>query len=315
MKSYFLFFGLLLILCTGHGQRYDQLTVMNSPGVTTYFSKGYDQRAKQIATRVENVISYYYDLINFKPSVSLLILSKADWRDYTKFPVYGMPHYTNNATLIIAAEDNEFWRSFLSLKDLPEETARQARQIYSLPDTRLNDTRPNDSSGRAVGQGSLSMQAFFDLLAIHELGHAFHNQGKLQMQRKWMGELFCNILLHTYIAEKEPEQLPALALLPKIVVSGGTKNYKYTSLKDLEDNYTEIGQQHPQNYGWYQFRWHVAAANTYDTDGKGAFQRLWTTLQAEQSKLNDTLLAELLQTKVGNSVADVMLRWEADMVR
>ena len=297
MKSYFLFFGLLLSLCTGHGQSYDKLSVMSSPGVTTYFSKGFDQRARQIATRVENVIGYYYNLINFKPSVSLLILSKADWSDHTKFPVYGMPHYTNNATLIVAAEDNEFWRSFLSLEDLPEETLRRVKQIYGRRDS------------------SVSMQAFFDLLAIHELGHAFHSQGKLQMQRKWMGELFCNILLHTYIAEKEPEQLPALTLFPKIVVSGGAKNYKYTSLQQLEENYNEIGQQHPQNYGWYQCRWHVAAGAIYDTNGKNAFQRLWSTLQTEQVKLTDTALAELLENKVGKSVADMMLRWEKDIIR
>ena len=159
------------------------------------------------------------------------------------------------------------------------------------------------------------MQAFFDLLAIHELGHAFHIQGKLQMQRKWMGELFCNIFLHTYIAEKEPGQLPALTLFPKIVVSGGIKNYKYTSLQELEEKYNEIGPQHPQNYGWYQCRWHAAAAAIYDTDGKTVFQRLWATLQTEQVKLNDVSLAELLQTKVGKSVADVLLRWETDMVK
>ena len=57
------------------------------------------------------------------------------------------------------------------------------------------------------------------LLALHELGHAFHQQGGLKMHRNWMGELFCNILLHTYIAENEPEQLPALTVLPKTEVS------------------------------------------------------------------------------------------------
>ena len=295
MKSYFLFFGLLLSLCTSQGQGYEKLIILQGKGLTTYFSKGHDQRAKQIATRVENVITYYNDLIKFKPSVTLLILSKADWSDYTKFPVYGMPHYTSSSTLIVAAEDNEYWRSFLSAKDLPEETRSEVMKIYGLPDN------------------SLSMQAFFDLLAIHELGHAFHSQGKLQMQRKWMGELFCNILLHTYIAEKEPDQLPALTLFPKIVVSGGIKNYKYTSLLELEENYSEIAQQHPQNYGWYQCRWHFAAATIYDTDGKVAFQRLWSTLKTEQETLNDTSLAVLLQAKVGKPVADVLLRWETDM--
>jgi len=41
------------------------------------------------------------------------------------------------------------------------------------------------------------------------------------MQRLWMQELFCNIMLHTYIAENEPQNLPALELFPEMVVSGG----------------------------------------------------------------------------------------------
>ncbi len=73
--------------------------------------------------------------------------------------------------------------------------------------------------------------------------------------------------------------------------------------------------QHPQNYGWYQCRWHVAASTIYDTDGKAAFQRLWSTLKTEQGKLDDPALADLLQTKVGKSFADVLLRWETDMVK
>ena len=258
---------------------------------------GHEQRAKQIAARVENVMTFYNGIIGFKPTVTLLLLSKADWSSYTDFPVYGMPHYKGDSTLVVAAEDNDFWRSLLSVKDLPDDIRKQAGKVYGMPD------------------GSVSMQAFFDLLAIHELGHAFHIQGKLEMQRRWMGELLCNILLHIYIAEKEPGQLPALTLFPKIIVSGGTKNYKYTTLQELEENYNELGKQHPQNYGWYQCRWHVAAATIYDADGKNVFKPLWNTLKTEQTKLNDTALADLLKTKVSNAVADVLLRWEKDMVK
>ena len=46
------------------------------------------------------------------------------------------------------------------------------------------------------------------------------------------GELFCNILLHTYIAENEPEQLSALTVFPQMVIAGGTDGFVYTSLSD-----------------------------------------------------------------------------------
>jgi len=297
MKICFFLFGCMFCFLSIHAQGYDKLNGLPNSAVTTYFSKGHEQRAKQIAARLENVMTFYSGIIGFRPSVTLLLLSKADWASYTDFPVYGMPHYKGDSTLIIAAEDNDFWRSSFSVKDLPDDIRKQAEKVYGIPD------------------GNVSMQAFFDLLAIHELGHAFHIQGKLQVQRKWMGELFCNILLHIYIAEKEPGQLPALTLFPEIIVSGGTKNYKYTTLQELEGNYNELGQQHPQNYGWYQCRWHVAAATIYDTDGKNIFKPLWNTLKTEQTKLNDNALADLLKTKVSKAVADVLLRWEKDMVK
>ena len=296
MKTVFLFFHCLGFSFSMYAQNYDKLKALPGSGIKTYFSTGHERRAKQITTRVENVMIFYKELIGFRPSVTLLLLSKDDWSNYTKVPVYGMPHYKGDSTLIIAAEDNDFWRSLLSVKDLPDDVRKQAMKVYGLPD------------------GTVSMQAFFDLLAIHELGHAFHNQGKLQMQRKWMGELFCNILLHTYIAEKEPGQLPALTLFPKIIISGGTKNYKFTSLQELEEHYNEIAMQHPQNYGWYQCRWHAAAATLYDGDGKNGFKNLWDNLQSEQAKLDDASLAKLLETKVSKLVADVMLRWEKDIV-
>lgn len=297
MKPVMLFICATLFCLTSFAQPYDKLQSLSGAGVTTFYSEGFMARAQQTATRLEKVMSYYQEMLGFKPVVTVLLLNKADWPLYTRFPVYGMPHYNDDATLVVAAEDNDFWRSFLNVKELPEDIRLQAEKVYGLPDK------------------TVSMQAFFDLLAIHELGHAFHMQGKLQVQRKWMGELFCNILLHTYIAEKEPEQLAALTLFPRIVVNGGVKNYRYTSLKDLEERYDEIGQQHPQNYGWYQCRWHAAAAGIYDADGKAVMQRLWNTLKSKQEKLNDADFAGLLHTGVSSKTADVLRKWEADMIR
>ena len=74
-----------------------------------------------------------------------------------------------------------------ALNQLPPALSRQVQKVYKN------------------SEDNLSMQDFLDLLALHELGPAFHTQGGLKMQRNWMGELFVNILLHAYIAENEPE--------------------------------------------------------------------------------------------------------------
>lgn len=154
------------------------------------------------------------------------------------------------------------------------------------------------------------MRSFFDLLAVHELGHAFHIQGGLTMQRKWMGELFANILLHTYIGEKEPELLPNLTIFPKMVVSSTNKEeLKYTTLNELEPNYNLIVQQYPNNYGWYQSRWHMAAATFYDVGGVKALQNLWQALKNQKEPLDDSAFTKLLSEKAHQSIADVQLKW------
>lgn len=159
------------------------------------------------------------------------------------------------------------------------------------------------------------MQAFFDLLAIHELGHAFHFQANLNMQRKWLAELYVNSLLHAYIAEIEPESLPALTLIAKMVLGAGTKGLTYTSLVDIENRYNEIGQKYPNNYGWYQFRWHNAAGKIYDTSGARINRIWWDALRTKNEKLSDTELIMFLESEVGESVADVMRYWDRDTIK
>jgi hypothetical protein len=283
----------LLFITKLPAQTFDNLNHLEGHKTKTYYSNGSKEQAEIMATRCDNVITFYNPLINFEPTVTLLVLSPEDWSKYTDFPVYGMPHYNDSQTLIVASDDNAFWKSFIPpLDQLPSELAEQITNAYS-------DTN-----------NSLSMRGFFDLLAIHELGHAYHIQGGLKMQRKWMGELFSNIFLHTYIAEMEPELLPALTVFPQMVVTSTNKEeLKYTTLVELESNYDILGQQFPQNYGWYQCRWHIAAGNIYDAGGIIAFQNLWKTLKDQQESLNDEEFALLLANDVDQSVADMQLNW------
>ncbi len=289
-------FFLVLVSITFHlpaiAQQYDDLHSVKGIDTKVYYSTGHEQRAKDIATQIKNAIDYNSKLLEFKPEVTLLVLSPEDWSKHTSFPVYGMAHYKDDKTLVVASSDNNFWKSFIPpLEQLTPSLAEKIKSTYKTID------------------GKLSMQPFFDLLAIHELGHAFHIQGNLTMQRKWMGEMFCNILLHTYIAEKEPEQLDALTVFPEMVVAAGTTGYKFTTLIEFEKNYTELGQNHPKNYGWYQCRLHVAAKNIYNRGSKKVLVKLWKALRLTSEKMNDKQFASFLKTKVHKSVADVMLKW------
>ena len=277
----------------------DSLNQLKNHDFAVYYSVDHQQRAETTAQRIEKAMAYQQQLLRFKPTITLFVLSVADWKIYTSGMVYGMPHYDEKDNrLIVAAEDNPFWKSFLPPPDqLPAELRGPIQKAY------------------ITANGQLSMQAFFDLLAVHELGHAFHIQGGLTMQRTWMGELFCNILLHTYIAEKEPELLPALTLFPRMVVAAGAKEFKFTTLQDVHQRYNEIGQQYPKNYGWYQCRWHSAAAGIYDTAGKQLCRKLWDALKSKKEKLTDEQLAAFLETAADKSIADMMRNWDRDTVK
>jgi len=297
MHKYFsqLLIVFICLFAQAYAQVPDSLNVIKSKSALIYYSAGYEQRANDIAKRVEKAITWYQQLLEAKPDVTLMVLSAADWKKHTSMgAVYGMPHINpKNKTLYVAAEDNPFWKSFLPpLNQLPPALGEQIQKVYTN------------------NNGNISMQAFFDLLAIHELGHAFHYQAGLNMQRKWMGELFVNILLHAYIAENEPELLPALTLFPKMVVAGGSKAFKFTSLQDVEDRYDEIARDYPKNYGWYQCRWHSAAAGIYDAAGKQAGKKLWLALKSKKEKLTDKQLIDFLKLSTDKTVADVIEKWD-----
>jgi hypothetical protein len=285
---------IILLLTVLHSSpasaQYDSLNHLdNSP---IYYSNGFETRARDINKNIGGALDYYKQVLNFKPEVAVLVLSEQDWSKYSRAPIYGMPHYTSSKTLVVAAANNDFWNSYIpDLKALPPALREQIQKAYQQPD------------------GTITMERFFDLLAIHELGHAFHMQESLKMQRKWMGELFCNIFLHTYIAEKSPALLPALTVFPQMVVAGGTNGFTFTTLPQFEENYNMIAQKHPKNYGWYQCKLHVAAQKIHDAGGKNVIAKLWNALHSQEMISDDGKFGEMLLRDVHGSVAEVVVKW------
>jgi hypothetical protein len=260
-----------------------------------YYSPGAEERAKKIAGFMENAGSFFQKEVNFTPKAKLYILAPGDWKAFAAKPlenVYGFPHNTSDHRLNLASEDNDFWRSFLPPVDqLPPAIAESVKKAYGK------------------SNGGYSMMPFFDLLALHELGHSYTGQAGLKMHRKWMGELFVNIMLHTYVAERRAELLPALETFPNMVVAGGTSGYQYTSLEDFEKLYETMGMG-PKNYGWYQCRLHAAAKDIYEAGGKTVLQKLWRSLKVHQEEMTDDAFIAMLRDEVHPSVANVYTNWK-----
>ncbi len=259
-----------------------------------YYSAGHEDRALKLAKLMEDAGRFYKEELGFTPEIKMFILAPQHWKAYAAPPlhdVYGFPHNIDKVRLAVASEDNDFWRSFLKNPDqLPNEMKRRVTAAYG------------------TAGGNYSMEPFFDLLAIHEMGHSYTSQAGLKTQRHWMEELFVNIMLHTYIAEKKKNLLPALETFPDMVVNAGSAAYRYTSLADFEKLYQTMGMG-PENYGWYQSMLHSQAKNIYNAGGKSIMKKLWKALKNNQKEMTDEEFAARLLKNVHPSVANVYLKW------
>ena len=275
-------------------ESFEGLKRLESFSETVYVSKGHEKLGKHLAGLIEGANRYMSALVGKPaPKTTLLILSQEDWGKFTNPQIiYGMPHYGGN-TLVVAAEDNDFWRANMPpLHAVTPEQQEVFRQVYTN------------------GAGELSVRSFFDVLAIHELGHGWTGYHKIKRQRFWLEEIFCNVFLHTFIAEKHPELLPALEVLPMLQVTGTRDRFQYTTLTQFEEGYWIIGREAPVNYGWYQFRFHYAAKQVYDYAGPLALKNLWNYLAGQADILDQDVLISGLHSNVHPAMADVYRRWD-----
>lgn len=280
MKKSILLPALLLFTIMGFSQTYDGLKKLDNASQNVYFSLNAKERAVKISDHVSKAEFYFEKQFGIHPNYTLLVLSPTDWKKYAHpKAIYGIPHYLPDGRLIVASENNDFWRrNTPPIDKLPEALAKNLSNTYA------------DKNGEVV------LTDFFDLLAVHELGHSFQNAAGMTKQRSWLSELLCNLLLHTYIAENNPVLLPSLTVYPQVTVSSfPPERLIYKKLEDFETSYNDLAQNHPDNYGWYQCRFHTVAAQIYDTGGITVMKNLWMALLNHKEKLDDQELAKLLK--------------------
>jgi hypothetical protein len=271
------------------------LRVLSGYAFEVRHSASVEAKARITADRVASVLNIFGPRLAIRPEVILLVLAPEDWADHTSFPVYGMPHILEGRTLIVAGADNPFWRGFLpDPATLPNDAAAALRRVYD------------------DGAGGLSAAVFFDLLAIHELGHAFTSQAGVRTQRRWMGEFLPNLILHAWVEEAAPELLPALTLLADLVVAAGPGKHPYTTIADIEEHYGRVAREHPENYGWYQLRWQQGARRLYEVGGTEALDRLWAALRDHTDPLDDAAFVALLDNRVHRTLGDFVRNWDSE---
>jgi hypothetical protein len=240
------------------------------------FQVRYSAQARQQAVLLADLArdAYQYFVTLFPsppPEFTALFLAPDDWRRG-----YGMPSYDPiERRLRVATNDNDLWQ-------LQGRIARFASPFSALP--KLKRTY-------ADANGDLQLRRFFDLLAVHELAHAFEDQGGTAFPTLWLSEIYANLALHAFVAKRRPSELANLTTLPDaqsqiVVFTAMMRATGHTNLDAFEQHYP-VGTDKPMsgpNYGWYQVRFTVLAREIFEEGGEAALSRLWAFGQREAAR-------------------------------
>ena len=243
-------------------------------GLPTFASADMEARAALIGRIAADAHAYLADLLGFAPEAQVLVLSEADWPSRTETPVYGLPN-ASAGTLVVAGTEAPLWGQLTEM--VAEDDQPELARVYGSG---------NDDA--------IQLGPFFDLVAVHEVAHVFH-EGTQHFPRLWLGELWANLCLHGWVAERSPESLSILMTLPRLGAKASPETFAYRTRDDFERLYSSVGAS---NYVWFQFRLQVEAAALFDRAGSASITRLF-----EAFKLDDAALARRLDEAVDPGLA------------
>ena len=270
------------------------------------YSRGSRVRAQAAASVAADAYLYFSHLFSdFEPDLALIVADEADW--ISRQP-YGLPFFNDDdgqirpGIIVMPAGSGDFWISMG--EDLRESSPHEYPRLLS--------TYPD-------GAGGLDLQPFFDLVTIHELGHAFEVLGDLRLPTFWLGEIFANLVLHAFVATKRPESLNTLEVLSIVGAESARLRERmctegYTTLEELEAHYTGGDDpMDPLNYVWYQYRWQRLVAEMFEADGEVGVVRFWDCFRGAgrfpSGEANVASLASLLKTEVSESLGLAVQNW------
>jgi hypothetical protein len=240
-----------------------------------------------------------------EPDIAIIMADEANWSGTVPF---GLPFFRDDPSeirpgiVVMSAGGGDFWMAM----------AHDLRQASPRGYAKLRETYPD-------GTGGVDLQPFFDLITIHELGHAFEVLGDLRLPTFWLSEIFVNLALHAFVATQLPASLPTLEVLS--TVGAGSRRLAarmraeaYSTLDELQAHYTgSDDSMDPLNYVWFQYRWQRLAAKMFECDGEEGLIRFWdcfhSTDRVDASEATAASLAPLLTTEVSPILGRAVRDW------
>ena len=270
------------------------------------YSAGAVVRARAAADIAASAYGYFSRLLGgVEPDIAVIVAGPSDW--HSRQP-YGLPFFRDDAAeirpgiVLMPAGGGDFWKEIG--QDIRDASPRgYAKLLATYPD----------------GIGGLDLQPFFDLVTIHELGHAFEVLGDLRLPTFWLSEIFVNLAMHAFVATQLPASLSTLGVLPTVgagsrKLAARMRSEGYSTLDDLQAHYTGgDDSMDPLNYVWYQHRWLRLAAKMFEVDGEDGLVRFWdcfhSTDRVNASDVTAASLAPLLTAEVSPILGQAVRAW------
>jgi hypothetical protein len=270
------------------------------------YSEGALERTRAVADVAAAAYVYFGRLFSaVDPDIAVIVADEADWSSGVP---YGLPYFNDDdgqvrpGIVVMPAGGGDFW--FAIAQDLRDASPRGYRRLLA--------TYPD-------GAGGVNLQPFFDLITIHEIGHAFEVLGDLRLPTFWLSEIFVNLAMHAFVATELPNSLETLEVLP--TVGAGSRKLAarmraegYSTLEELQAHYTGGDEpMSPLNYVWFQHRWLRLAAKVFDADGEDGLVRFWNCFHATDSasggEVTAASLAPLLTSEVSRTLGRAVRDW------
>ncbi|WP_436776312.1 hypothetical protein [Yinghuangia sp. YIM S09857] len=223
-----------------------------------FASAGCEIRAEELAARTERVIAWMTDALHIAPELRLNVADAEDWSGVTDMPLYGMPRTIAGATTVGPGEAPFYAEQLASYEPhISAATRANLREEYGEP---------------------ASLVPYYEAIHVHELTHLYHQQDWASYPDLWLVELHANMGMVGYLAEMEPDMLPAMHALTTVVYDLPADSMRFRTLPDME-HALENGLF---NYSWYFFHLTLAAEDLWETGGTRLFRRLHEYVRARQ---------------------------------
>jgi hypothetical protein len=240
------------------------------------------EQAGRLADRCARAYSYLGELLAFRPRCALLVLNRADWSERASNPAYVMPYY-DAGNLFLHGEPSDLTAQLEAVvSSAPTAAVRELDQVY--------------------GTGADRLEPFADMLAVHELAHAFHDGVPFVFPRSWLMELFADMALYAFVAAEEPDRLLHFETLPRVALQHRLLRPVARDLRHFEAYYPDI---EALTYVWYQFRFTMMAKGVIDAAGPTALRRLWDAFA-----VSDEQLAHVLGDQVHPDAGRWLASWD-----